>query len=334
IPAPTGAETARLEWLEQRLRERPGERHRDGAGNLVWRFGPGVPELLIMAHVDTVFAAGTPLPMTHDGGDLVGPGVGDNATAVMTLVWTLEAMPAIPASLAVAFTVGEEGLGNLRGALHACRELRPAAAIALEGQGLDEVITEHVGSLRARLAVTGPGGHSWSDRGTPSALHALVKIADRLAGEGANVGKLSGGEAVNAIAARAEMIVERRSLEQAELDAFEARLRAVSVAPPLALACDVVGRRPAGQIDPEHPLVSAILAVRRGLGLADAFGAGSTDANAAAAVGIPAVSRGCARGSGMHTLRERIDLSSLEVGSEQLRRVIEGALPLPSTPGR
>ena len=326
IPAPTGAETARLEWLERRLRGRPGERYRDGAGNLVWRLGPEAPELLIMAHVDTVFAADTPLATTRDGDDLVGPGVGDNATAVMALVWTLEASPAIPSELAVVFTVGEEGLGNLRGALHACQELRPTAAIAVEGHGLDEVTTEHVGSVRVRLTVSGPGGHSWSDRGTPSAIHALVKIGDQLAGGDANIGTIAGGEAVNAIARHAEMLVERRSLQQTELDVFEEQCRAMLVPPPLALDCDVVGRRPAGRIDPAHPLVRTIREVRRVLGLPDKCGSGSTDANAAAALGIPAISIGCARGSGMHTLQERIDLRSLELGTRQLDRVIGAQL--------
>ena len=56
--------------------------------------------------------------------------------------------------LAVVFTVGEEGLGNLRGALHACGELRPEMAIALEGHGLDDVCVDAVGSVRARLPCT------------------------------------------------------------------------------------------------------------------------------------------------------------------------------------
>ena len=77
-----------------------------------------------MAHVDTVFDADTPLVIERDENDLVGPGVGDNAAAVMALVWTLEPMSELPPGLVVAFTVGEEGLGNLRGARQVCQELR------------------------------------------------------------------------------------------------------------------------------------------------------------------------------------------------------------------
>ncbi|MBV9335509.1 MAG: M20/M25/M40 family metallo-hydrolase [Solirubrobacterales bacterium] len=324
IPAPTGEESARLAWLERRLSAGPGSLTRDAVGNLVWRFGsPRPPALLLMAHVDTVFAGLEKIEISREGDALVGPGIGDNAAAVIAVTSVLEEMPAVPTEIAVVFTVGEEGLGNLRGALHACRELRPELAIAVEGHGLDEVVIEHVGNARARLRVTGPGGHSWSDRGTPSAIHALLEIGSGLAHSGANIGTISGGEAVNAIAAHAELLVERRSLEQPELDAFDEEVRRLRVDEPLSLECEIVGRRPTGRLDPDHRLVQAIVEVRRSLGLPCRFDSGSTDANAAAAFGIPAVSIGCTRGSGMHTRHERIELEPLDLGCRQLRAVIE-----------
>jgi tripeptide aminopeptidase len=325
IAAPTGAEDARLAWLERRLEDAPGRRSRDGAGNLVWRGGEGRPELLVMAHVDTVFEAATDLTVRREGDALIGPGIGDNATAVMALVWVLGGLADLPAGLVVAFTVGEEGLGNLRGARHVCAELAPAAVIALEGHGLDNVVTEHVGSVRARLAVHGPGGHSWWDRGTPSAVHALIEIGGALVADGANVGCFSGGGAVNAIADTAEMLVELRSPHDGDLARFERGLRALSLAEPLTLACEIVGRRGAGRIDPGAPLVRRVLDARRAVGLPERFGSGSTDANAAAALGIPAVALGCAAGSGMHTPRERIDLRSLELGCRQLEAILRPA---------
>ncbi len=322
IPAPTGAEEARIAWLMQRLEGVPGERHVDSTGNLVWRFGPERPRLLVLAHVDTVFAAGYPLEIRRDGGDLTGPGVGDNAAAVMAVVWTLEQLDDPPPGLAVAFTVGEEGLGNLRGARAACADLAPDAVIALEGHGLDEVIVDHVGSERARLVVSGPGGHSWWDRGTPSAVHGLVELAADLIGEGVNVGVISGGDSVNAIASQAELLVERRSLAPDDLSEFAETLDALTIDAPLELAVEHVGSRPAGRTPPDHRLVTAVRGQRLGLGLPDRLGSGSTDANAAVALGIPAVALGCARGSGMHSGSERIDLRSLEFGCVQALEVM------------
>ncbi len=325
IGAPTGSEEARIRWLSDRLAGAGGSLARDEVGNLVWRFSDGPPALLLMAHVDTVFEGVDAIDVVRAGDELIGPGVGDNAAAVLAVIWTVASLPSVPPGLTVAFTVGEEGLGNLRGALHACRSLGPAVAIAVEGHGLDEVVTEHVGSTRWRLAVSGPGGHSWSDRGTPSAIHALLPIGAALARSGANVGKVSGGGAINAIAADAELLVERRSVEQIELDEFDASVARFSVEPPLRLQREIVGQRPAGRIERDHPLVQRVREARRALGLPDEFGSGSTDANAAAAFGIPAVSIGCTRGSGMHTLGERIELEPLELGCRQLSAVI-GAL--------
>jgi tripeptide aminopeptidase len=324
IPAPTGAEGQRLAWLERRLGGARGRRHRDRAGNLIWSFADGQPELLVMAHVDTVFDADTELRFEREGDELVGPGVGDNATAVMALVWTLERI-ASSAGVVAAFTIGEEGLGNLRGARNACTELAPARVIAVEGHGLDHIVIEHVGSLRARIEVAGPGGHSWRDRGMPSAVHALVALAEPLIADGCNIGQISGGGAVNAIASEAEMLVELRSLDDAELGRFEQRVQSLSVQPPLTVECEVVGRRGAGRIAVHHPLVRSVVKARRRVGLDEVYGAGSTDANAAAALGIPAVGIGCCDGSGMHTLHERIDLGSLELGLRQLDAVLAGS---------
>jgi acetylornithine deacetylase/succinyl-diaminopimelate desuccinylase-like protein len=326
VPAPTGDEEPRLRWLEERLAQAPGARRRDDAGNLIWSFGDGRPELLVMAHVDTVFDAETELVFRRDGDDLIGPGVGDNATAVMATVWVVERLGPAP-GLAVAFTVGEEGLGNLRGARQACADLRPDRVIAVEGHGLDHVVIDHVGSIRACIAVTGPGGHSWQDRGTPSAVHELVRLADGLLDDGpVNIGRVSGGGAVNAIAREAEMLVELRSLDDAELRHFEEHVGRLAAPAPLRLDAEVVGRRGAGRLDAGDPLVRTVMEARRSLGLDEAFAAGSTDANAAAALGIPAICIGCADGSGMHTPEEHINVRSLETGVAQLQAVLDRAL--------
>ncbi len=332
IPAPTGSEGARLAWLERRLAAATGTRERDTAGNLVWRLCGGRPALALLAHVDTVFSADVAHEPVERDGWLHGPGIGDNTAAVVVAVNVVERLAAeLTRPLAVVFTVGEEGLGNLRGALHACAELRPEAAIALEGHGVDMVRVDAVGSTRARLLVTGPGGHSWWDRGRPSAAHALVVLVGDVLAEPApdvavNVGTISAGEAVNAIAARAEAVVEARSLEETALDAFEGRLGALSVPEPLALAIEPLGRRPAGQLARSHPLLAAVRAVRAELDLPDALGDGSTDANAALALGIPALALGCARGHDMHALTERIELASLAEGAAQLQGVLRRLL--------
>ncbi len=330
VPAPTFAEEARVEWLERRLAGAPGKRHRDAVGNLLWTWGAGRPGLLLAVHVDTVFGAETALAVRRERNRLIGPGIGDNAAAVAVAVHVVESLLASGQPLtpgAVAFTVGEEGLGNLRGARHACAELRPEAVIAVEGHMLGSVLVDAVGSLRARVTVRGPGGHSWADRGRPSAIHALVGLAEQIARAGTpaapvNIGVISGGRSVNSIADEAELVVERRSLDEADLEAFADGLAALAVAPPLALAAETVGRRPAGRLDRRSGLLEALLGVRRELGLPETLTAGSTDANAALALGIPALTIGVSHGGGMHSLGEWIEPDSLALGARQLELVL------------
>jgi tripeptide aminopeptidase len=174
LPGGTGHERVRVDWLNKRLAEAPGSRHVDGVGNLVWTFGPPPYRLAVLVHVDDVFGEQTARGVTRRDGWLCGPGIGDNAIAVAVAEHALAGPGEKP--LAVVFTVGEEGLGGLRGARHACRELSPEAVLALEGHGSDRVFTDAVGSLRVRLTMTGPGGHSWWDRGRPSAVHELVRL--------------------------------------------------------------------------------------------------------------------------------------------------------------
>ena len=231
LPGGTGHERVRIDWLNKRLAAAPGSRHVDGVGNLVWTFGPPPYRLAVLVHVDDVFGEQTARGVIRRDGWLCGPGIGDNAIAVATAVAVIERALAAPGEkpLAVVFTVGEEGLGGLRGARHACRELAPEAVLALEGHGSDRVFTDAVGSLRVRLTVTGPGGHSWWDRGRASAVHELVRlltgmIASVPAPLSVNVGLLDGGTGVNAIAARASATVEWRATDQAALDRQEAAL--------------------------------------------------------------------------------------------------------------
>jgi tripeptide aminopeptidase len=334
----TGRERVRIDWLLRRLHGAPGSRHVDGAGNLVWTFGPPPYRLALLVHVDDVFGEATARGVIQRDGWLSGPGIGDNAIAVATAVAVAErdlavAAQAGPLPVAIVFTVAEEGLGGLRGARHACRELAPEAVLALEGHGCDRVFTDAVGSLRVRVTVTGPGGHSWWDRGRPSAVHGLVRLLDELiasapAPRPVNVGLIDGGTGVNAIAARASATVEWRSTDQAELDQQDAALASLEVAAGLRLSLERLDSRPAGSVPRTHPLVAAILRARQSIGLADTTADGSTDANAALAAGIPAVALGCCEGEDMHAPTERIRADSIATGARQLRAVLREVLEL------
>jgi acetylornithine deacetylase/succinyl-diaminopimelate desuccinylase-like protein len=259
--------------------------------------------------------------------------VGDNAAAIAVALNVTETLLRSRklAPGAIVFTVGEEGLGNLRGAHAACKALTPQAFIALEGHGLHEVVVDAIGSVRARVSVRGPGGHPWVDKGNPSAIHALFELGmevltDSSSSARVNIGRINGGRSVNVIADAAELLLEVRADEDETLDEVLARLGGLRCNRPLALEVEIVGKRPAGRLERDSDLLEVIQAVRAELGLPDALGSGSTDANAALAQGIPALALGVANGSGMHSMSERIDLGSLTIGFRQVAMVVEHLL--------
>jgi len=150
-----------------------------------------LPAVLLSAHLDTVFPANTPVePIeARDSPRIYAPGICDNAAGLTALLAIAAALryanitPPIP--ILFAANVGEEGEGDLRGMRHLFERgpyrTRIAAAIALEGGGSSAVVTRALGSLRFRVTITGPGGHSWTDAGAPNPIlllsHALTQIA-------------------------------------------------------------------------------------------------------------------------------------------------------------
>lgn len=334
IPAPTGQEDARRERVTSWWQEDGwADVHADRAGNLWARVRPGdQPAVILAAHLDTVFDAKVDHRVRRDGTLLRGPGIGDDSVGVAALsaVGTLVAGAGGTPVWLVA-TVGEEGLGNLRGMMEVVRQdqVPLAAVVAIEGNYLGRVANIGVGSTRWQVTVSGPGGHSWEQANAPSAVHAAARMVAELAalprrgsGPGArgkssvNVGMFSGGEAVNARARRAVFLLDLRASRATALDELEARARRIIAGPAADVTAEIeeLGRRPAGELAATHPLAAVAAAALRKAGLTARRTAASTDANAAHAAGVPAIAIGVTTGSGEHTPDEWIDTAPLATG--------------------
>ena len=172
--------------------------------------------------------------------------------------------------------------------------------------------------------MTGPGGHAWEQAEAPSAVHQAARLVHALAAlptvagtTALNVGRVAGGEAINARARQASFDLDLRGADEEALEQLGAAALAVLQAPgPAALSTDLrdIGRRPAGRIGSGHPLVGAARAALTGRGVAWREVATSTDANAAHAAGIPALALGVTTGAGEHTPQEWVDISPIPAG--------------------
>ncbi len=358
IPAPTGDEHARAQAVRDRLAALGvAEVTIDPAGNVTarWPGCGGGPTVALAAHLDTVFPAGTDLAVRRDGRRYYAPGIGDNARGLAGLLAVARAVTRIPVrsrgDLLFIASVGEEGLGNLRGVRYVFDESplgrRIDFFVALDGCDARRIVRRAVGSRRYRITVRGPGGHSWSAAGTPSALHALGGVIARLAAvplpaeprATLNVGLAAGGSAVNAIAEEAWCEVDIRSTAESALarleqalhaavaDAVEAeRRRGSPAAGDLTAAVETIGVRPGGETPADDPLVRAARAVTLALGLEPTDPASSTDANLPISRGVSAVTLGAGGRSGRAHTRE--EWYENEDGARGVQRVLLTVLEL------
>jgi acetylornithine deacetylase/succinyl-diaminopimelate desuccinylase-like protein len=345
IPAPTFEEGSRAAFLRSTfLAEGLLDVEMDDLSNVSARLpgrGRATP-LVITAHLDSVFPKETDLTVVRDGDEIRGPGIGDNALGVaglLALVWGLRSRDlTLPGDLILVGTVGEEGLGDLRGMQAVVDRLDgdALAYLVLEGMALGHVFHRGMRVQRYRITVQTPGGHSWVDYGTPSAVHELTRLVGRILDlplpqeprTSLNVGRIQGGMAVNAIAARALVEVDMRSERGKAVTDLARRVRRV-VREASGREVDVhmerIGDRPEGQIPADHPLVRLAWESLQKQGITPHLSLGSTDASVPLSRGLPAVCLGLTTGGGAHTTQEFIHCPPLAYGLDQLLAVVQGA---------
>lgn len=339
VPAPTGSEQTRASAVAELLNRRGYQPQLDEVGNVYARRGKrGGRLLLLLCHLDTVFPAETPLHIVREGDILRGPAIGDNSLGVAATLSAFDILDQCELETAsdvvMVANVGEEGLGNLRGARAAVDRYDGdiGAVLAVEGHNLGRVTNRGVGSKRWRITVRGPGGHSWGAFGEASAIHGLARAVAQIAElrppddprTTFNVGLIQGGTSVNTIAAEASCVLDLRSVDPVALDQIAAEVRAIlkrSVGHGLRYEIEVLGERPAGGIPDEHPLVRQAIATLSWLGIEASCDASSTDANVPLSRGIPAACIGITRGGRGHSTEEFIHVAPIADGLAQLLRL-------------
>src|SRR3984957_12933956 len=259
IAAPPFGERNRAEWLAERFRELKLEQVEiDSEGNVLGcypgdRARAGQRCVMLSAHIDTVFPIHTPIAPLLEHNRLEAPGACDNGAGVAGILAIAAALGncgiELPCDLLFAGNVGEEGEGDLRGMRYLYGASpwgeRIGANVVLDGAGCEVVVTQGLGSRRYLVTVKGPGGHSWTDAGTPNpivvmsrAIAAMSEVALPASPRTTlNIGTIEGGSSVNSIPEFATARFDLRSLDADQLVRLEVELhRAVEDAVLLANA--------------------------------------------------------------------------------------------------
>ncbi|EPZ45396.1 M20/M25/M40 family metallo-hydrolase [Alicyclobacillus acidoterrestris] len=353
IPAPSFQEDERGRDYKRRLEELGlVDVTIDEEGNVFGR-RPGVgdgPVLFVSSHLDTVFPAGTDTVARERDGRYYAPGISDNGRGLAGVLAILRALNhagiQTQGDLIFGATVGEEGVGDLRGAKAFFRHHADIDGfISIEPGEPSRTTYLATGSRRYRVTYQGKGGHSYGDFGIPSAIHALGRAIAMIAEVKVpadpkttfTVGEISGGTSVNTIAATATMLVDMRSSSQEELARLEEQvLQLIEQAAVLEnerwgardiqVHVERIGDRPGGAQSADAPIVQASLAASLALG-DDAIldDAASTDSNVPISLRIPAVTLGGGGISGgLHTLEEFFDPTDAHKGIQKIFLTVVG----------
>lgn len=307
----------------------------DPAGNVIGlKEGlTGERTIVLDAHLDTVFPEGTDVTVKHQGDTLYAPGIGDDTRGLSMVIAILQAMEAThietDAHILFVGTVGEEGLGDLRGVKYLFNEsgIKIDSWISIDGGKIGRVNTTALGSIRYKAVFRGKGGHSWGAFGLGNPHHAMgmainyfTKDASEFVATGEktsfNVGRIGGGTSVNSIPFESWMEVDMRTKDPARLAQIDkifqkAMNRALNdynvtdISEPVTLELVPIGNRPTGSADPVTPLIQRALAASIYFNAEPRLTTGSTNANIPIAKGIPGITIGRGGdGSGAHSLNE------------------------------
>ncbi len=347
IPAPPFKEEVRARELERLFKELGLKDVRiDKEGNVIG-VRPGekpTPNVVISAHLDTVFPEGTDVKVKREGNILRAPGIVDDTrglAAMLNVIRSLdEGKVRTAGTITFVATVGEEGLGDLRGVKALFRDTLKDQIdffISIDGTSVNRVTSAGVGSYRYRVTFKGTGGHSYGAFGLANPIHALGRAIDGIADIQVprqpkttfNVGRIGGGPSVNSIAFEAGMEVDMRSETMVALEAVKAQfMTAVNTALEtekkrwgdrgnLTVEVELVGLRPAGETSQQSPIVTATNASIVALGMQPIHSAGSTDSNVPMNLGVPAVTiGGGGSGFGAHALDEYFDSTDSHLGPQ------------------
>jgi len=353
IPSPSRKEQARAEYIRAEMEKLhlTGIRVDDMFNVSGVRKGSGGgPTVVFAAHTDTVFPESTPIHVRREGDKLIAPGIGDDTANLMATLEMFRALDrgGVSTKGDLVFLASTQEEIGLLGAKHWLESsgYKPDMFIAVD------LASNQIwyGALRVsqfKFVYTSPGAHTMESRGAPSpakavarAITALYEIPLPPIAPGLNtfklpvinVGMIGGGTVFNAVPREAWFTVDLRSLDSTTQDQLATAV--VSAAQQAAEKEGVgfskeetaIGNYSKARPQSERlnqPVVQTALAIANFFRKPDSpeivpADVGSTDANNAIGMGIPAVAVGAVMEHLPHRLEEFAEASSIIPGIKSL----------------
>lgn len=293
----------------------------------------GGARLLILAHLDTVFEAGTAAarPFTVADGIATGPGVIDDKCGVAAGVEAVELLVDDAgfdqfAEITLLCTPDEEIGSPASNQVTEKLASQADAVIGLEAARRNgDIVSARKGMATFEIDIVGRAAHAGvaPELGVNACLEAAHKtvalqaLNGRWDGVTCNVGTIRAGSRTNVVAAEAHLGVELRATTTAAFEAAAAEIEAVTAREWVPGTTAVCRRGPIHLPMEKTPATARLVALageaaaELGFALGDQATGGCGDANIAAATGTPTVDGLGPHGGGVHTPDEFLRLDSI-----------------------
>ncbi|MFC2168827.1 M20/M25/M40 family metallo-hydrolase [Acidobacteriota bacterium] len=343
IPSPSGFEEKRAVFMKKQF-EAAGLDHIyiDEAGNVVgiWSGTEKGKNIVVPAHLDTVFQDLWEIKVEREGNVLKAPGVGDDTASLIHLIWSVRALKSAGFEPENTYyfvaTVGEE-LGFV--GMRAFMENQPEKidlVIALDGD-LGGVHYGALGFGGGRVSYRGPGAHTMLSRGIPNPNLAVAKAIERLYAiplfsepvekwTVLNIGIIGGGKVQNAVSQESFFTIDLRSPNGGELKRVQKEIMTIcsDVAEEEGLEVDIdLDLQARAHMIPgarDSSLIKTVVDILEHLRVQNITvdPLGSTDANVGIENGILSVNLGRTYGRFKHSLEEEADIDGLFLAMKQI----------------
>ena len=305
-------------------------------GRPVFWWGAETPDVVILAHLDTVWPVGSYQPIWEIKGDVLrGPGTFDMKAG---FIQALYALKGIEGSVALIATTDEETGSHCSKALIKEVSSKAKAVLVLEASLDGKVKTGRKGTAMYQIAVHGLASHAGLEpekgvNSTTEIAHIILKLS---ALENAEHGTtvvptlLSSGNTTNTVPDLATLDIDARSFSQSELERVDREIRTLVAENPNA-RIEVTGglNRPPLQPTSTQALYERAEKVAAAIGmpaLGSAEVGGASDGNFAAAAGAQVLDGLGAVGGGAHAPHEWVSISSMQPRSDFLHAFIKDLL--------
>jgi glutamate carboxypeptidase len=293
-------------------------------GRPVFWWGAKEPEIILLAHLDTIWPIDSFLPLWQINGDeIAGPGIFDMKAGFLQGLYSLKEIPNAHEKVALIATSDEETGSKSSKKLIQRLAASARAVLVLEASLNGKVKVGRKGTSMYHIVIHGRASHAGlePEKGINATVEIarivdqVMSLADGAHGTTVVPTLLRSGSTTNTVPALAELDIDCRSFLYSELERIDQAISCLTPMHPEA-RIEIIGgiNRPPLELASTADLYARVEEVAASLGISPIGSAsvgGASDGNFAAAAGAPTLDGLGAVGDGAHASHEHILASSI-----------------------